>query len=165
MKIKLLLGLLLSCLTAAIYGQHTVTGKVIDQKGDPMIETTVIEKGTTNGTTTDLDGNYTLEVSSPDASLHISFVGYEEKTIPIEGRTEINVTLKEKTEELDEVIVVGYGIEKKQDLSGSIELVESKEIENVPIMSSEEVLQGKASGVFVAASSGAPGAPISVRIR
>ncbi len=165
MKIKLLFGFLLSCLMSAVYGQHTVSGKVIDQKGESMIETTVIEKGTTNGTTTDLNGNYTLEVSSPDVSLHFSFVGYEEKTVPVEGRAEINVTLKEKNEVLDEVIKIGYGTEKKQDISGSIEVVESKEIESVPIMSSEEVLQGKASGVFVAASSGAPGAPISVRIR
>ncbi len=166
MKIKLLFGLLLSCLTTiAMYGQHTVKGKVVDEAtGEAMIGTNVVEKGTTNGTTTDIDGNYTLEVSSPDATLHVSFVGYQEKTIPIKGRYEINVSLIEG-EEIGVVVREGYRTVKKADLTSSIEVVESKDIESVPIMSSEEVLQGKASGVFVASSTGAPGSPISVKIR
>ncbi len=142
-----------------------VQGKVTSSEDNyPLPGVNIVIKGTTDGTITDLDGNYELTVSS-DASLVYSFIGYEDKEIQVKGRTEINVKLDVKAQELEETVVIGYGVVKKKDLTGSIEVVESEDIESIPIMTSEQVLQGKASGVFVATSNGSPGSPISVRIR
>ncbi len=142
----------------------TIEGDVFDENGEPMIGANIIEKGTTNGTTTDIDGHYVLHLLSRNAEIQVSFVGYEEKTFKVSQRFNYDITLEPSTQQLDEIIVVGYGTVKKHDLTSSIEVVESRDIESIPILRSE-VLQGEAAGVFIAANSGAPGAPHGIRIR
>ena len=151
--------------TENVIFQHQVTGKVLDENGDPLIGVNVVEKGTTNGTVTDIDGNYKLTISDPQGTLVFSFIGYLKEEVPVNGRSEIDMNMIPDLQKLEELVVVGYGTVKKEDLTGSVEVVQSDEIQNNLIVSSEEVLQGRAAGVFVATSTGAPGSPISVRIR
>ncbi len=150
-----------------VYSQDRfhVSGKVTDENEDLLIGVNVIEKGTTTGTITDVNGNYSLNVSGPDAVLVFSFVGYLTKEIPVNNQNVINVSLRPDLQQLEEIVVVGYGTVKKEDLTGSVEVVDAEIINRRSILSSEEALQGKASGVFVASSTGSPGSPISVRIR
>lgn len=143
----------------------SVSGKVRDENGNPLIGVNIIEKGTMNGTVTDVNGIYSLDVSGPEATLVFSFIGYVKKEKIVSGQEEINITLEPDLQELDEIVVVGYGTVKKKDLTGSVELIGAESINKLPLRSTEQVLQGQASGVFVAASSGAPGSPVSVRIR
>jgi TonB-linked SusC/RagA family outer membrane protein len=145
--------------------QVEVTGTVLDENGNPLIGVNVVEKGTTNGTVTDIDGNYRLSVSDPNTTLVFSFIGYLKEEVPLNGMNEINISMIPDLQRLEELVVVGYGTVKKEDLTGSVEVVQSDEIKNNLIVSSEEVLQGRAAGVFVASSTGAPGSPVSVRIR
>jgi len=142
-----------------------VSGKVVDENSSPLIGVNVVEKGTTNGTVTGVDGTYRIIVSDPQATLLISYIGYLNQEIPVNGQEVVNVSMKPESQELDELVIVGYGTVKKEDLTGSVEVVQADQIENNMIVSTEEVLQGRASGVFVAASTGSPGSPISVRIR
>ncbi|MFW6327174.1 MAG: SusC/RagA family TonB-linked outer membrane protein, partial [Bacteroidota bacterium] len=153
--------------TISLFSQEgfRVTGKVLDENGEPLIGVNVIEKETTIGTVTDLDGNFELIVSGPGSILVFSFIGYLNEEIPLNGQNELQVSLVPDLQELDEVVVIGYGTVKKEDLTGSVELAETKGIEKLSLFSTEQAIQGKVSGVFVAASSGAPGSPVSVRIR
>lgn len=161
----LLFGMITSVLFSYGQGNYMVSGNITDENGEPLIGANVVEKGTNHGTVTDVNGNYNLDLSDPDAVLVFSYVGYLKEEVPIEGKSELNITLIPDLMELESVVVVGYGTVKKSDLTGSVEVVESEDIKNVPVMSSEQVLQGRASGVFVAASNGSPGSQISVRIR
>lgn len=121
--------LLLSLIPLWAFAQKvTVKGVVKDAMGETVIGASVLEKGTTNGTITDFDGNFELNVS-PRATLSISFVGYKTQEIPVAGKTSFTITLKEDTEVLDEVVVVGYGQMKRSDLTGSVVSVDSKSIE------------------------------------
>ncbi len=128
---------------------RVVKGVVKDALGDPVIGANVAEVGTTNGTITDLDGNFSLEVS-PRGSISVSFIGYETQTISVAGKSIINVTLKEDTETLDEVVVVGYGTQKKRDLTGAITSVKSEALVATAPTNIQEALRGKAAGVMVA---------------
>jgi len=111
----------------------TVTGKVTDSKtGEPLPFVNVIIKGTTEGTTTDNDGNYTLKVPGGNVSLRFSFVGYEDVFVPVNGQKVINVKMSEVSEQLNEVVVIGYGVQKKSDLSGSVASVKSEELLDIP---------------------------------
>ena len=133
-----------------------VTGVVNDNLG-PVIGATVIEKGTTNGVTTDLDGNFKLTVSSTKAVLQISFVGYATQEIPLNGKTSFNIVLKEDSEMLEEVVVVGYGAQKKESVVGAISQVSSKELLASPAANVSQAIAGKISGVITSQTSGAPG--------
>ena len=101
-----------------------VTGTVTDAKGEPLLGVNVVVKGTTNGTITDLDGKYSLEVE-PNSILVVSYIGYVSQQIPASGEV-VNVTLKEDTQNLDEVVVVGYGTQQKKDITGSVAVVDTK---------------------------------------
>lgn len=172
MKIKCLLKMrrvmivslfILFGLTQAWAQMIQITGKVIDESNEPMIGVSVLEKGTTNGVITDLDGNYKLMVS-PNSTIVYSFVGYtsiEKKAV----KGVMNITLKENNQLLDEVVVVGYGVQKKSSLTGSISSVKSEDMENRTITSAQEALQGKTSGVQVVTVSGEPGAAPNIRVR
>ena len=132
--------------------------------GESIIGATVIETNqTSNGTITDIDGNFTLNVPS-NSTIVISFVGYKTQEIPVAGKTQINVTMKEDTEMLDEVVVVGYGVQKKSDVTGAMARVGSEELNTRPVNNAFEALQGKAAGVDIT-SSERPGTIGSVRIR
>ena len=145
---------------------HTVKGLVEDALG-PVAGANVIEKGTTNGTITDADGNFTLNVSSPNAILVISYIGYKEQEIPVNNQTSFNIKLVEDSQALEEVVVVGYGTQKKVNLSGSVAAVNVEELtESRPITNVGHVLAGMAAGVNVQSSSNQPGnddAAITVR--
>jgi TonB-linked SusC/RagA family outer membrane protein len=148
-----------------VFNRHRVSGTVLDEKGNPLIGVNLIEAGTTNGTVTDIEGNYNITVSDPRASLLFSFVGYLKEGIIVNGQREINLTMKPDLHKLDEFVLVGYSSVRREDLTGSVEVVQVDDIKNNLVVSSEEVIQGRAAGVFVASSTGSPGSPISVRIR
>ncbi len=140
-----------------------VTGTVTG--GDePLLGVTVVVVGTTNGTTTDFDGNYTLNAPG-DAELQFSFIGYETQTIAVNNQTSINVSLSEDFQRLDEVVVVGYGATKARDLTGAVSSVKAEELTEKPFVSVDQALQGKVAGVTISQNSGAPGGGISVRVR
>ena len=126
-----------------------VTGVVKDATGETVIGASVLEKGTTNnGTITDFDGNFKLTVSNPNATLLISFVGYQTQEISLNGKSSIVVTLKEDSEMLEEVVVVGYGAQKKESVVGAISQVSSKELLQSPAANVSQAIAGKISGVI-----------------
>lgn len=138
--------------------QRQVTGIVKDQTGEPIIGASVLEKGTTNGVITDLDGNFKLTVSNAvKAVLQISYVGYKTQEISVNGKTLLEVVLKEDTELLDEVVVVGYGAQKKESVVGAISQVSSKELLASPAANVSQAIAGKIPGVITTQTSGAPG--------
>ncbi len=139
-----------------------VTGTVTDAKGEPLLGVNVVVKGTTNGTITDLDGKYSLEVE-PNSILVVSYIGYVSQQIPASGEV-VNVTLKEDTQNLDEVVVVGYGTQQKKDITGSVAVVDTKDLLASSGSSATQQLQGKAAGVYIG-QSGSPGSQSMVRIR
>lgn len=141
-----------------------VKGTVSDKSGTPIIGANIIEKGTTNGIITDLDGNYTLTVS-PQGTLVFSYVGYLTQEIKVNGKTTINVKLQEDTEMLDEVVVVGYGTMKKSDMTGAITSVNTEDLAKRTTTSPAEALQGKVAGVNIMKTGGNAGAGVSVKIR
>lgn len=144
-------------------GAKTISGTVTEATtGEALIGVTVVEPGTSNGTTTDLDGRYTLNVTG--SKIVFSYIGYKSQEISVTGSKELNIKLLSDTE-LDEVIVVGYGTQRKSELTGAISSISSKDIKNYSVSNASELLSGKASGVFVAASSGQPGSTAVVRIR
>ncbi len=142
----------------------TVSGTVVDQTGMPVIGANVLEKGTTNGMITDLDGNFSIKVNS-NATLVISFIGYVTQEIKVAGKTNFQVTLKEDSETLDEVVVVGYGTMKKSDLSGASVSMGEDKLKGSIITNLDQSLQGRAAGVTAVATSGAPGSSSSIRVR
>ncbi|KAF5076836.1 TonB-dependent receptor SusC [anaerobic digester metagenome] len=143
----------------------TITGTITDGRdGSPMIGVTILQKGTTNGTTTDLSGAYSLKAPK-DAILVFSFIGYETIEQPINGRTAINVTLNEATESLDEVIVIGYGVQKKSDKTGAVANVKAEELNKGIMQDPIQSLAGKTAGVLITKKGGDPNAGFSVKIR
>jgi TonB-linked SusC/RagA family outer membrane protein len=158
--------LILLCLIPVwTYAQSvTVKGLVKDQFGDPVIGASVLQKGSSNGTITDIDGKFVLTVPS-NGVITISFVGYKTAEVPVAGKSVMNVTLKEDTEMIDEVVVVGYGQMKRSDLTGSVVSVSDAAIKKSVTTSVDQVLQGRAAGVQIQANSGTPGASTAIRIR
>lgn len=142
----------------------TLTGVVKDIAGEPIIGASLLEKGTSNGTITDLDGTFVLKVSTKN-NLVVSFIGYKSQEIAVAGRTQIAIVLKEDTEVLDEVVVVGYGQMKRSDLTGSVVSINDAAIKKSVPTSIDQVLQGRAAGVQIQANSGTPGASSAIRIR
>ncbi len=146
--------------------EREITGKITDaETGEPLIGVTIQVEGSTKGTITDFDGNYSIKVSGPEDVLQYSYIGYEKKAIKVGDKSSINVELKEEVSELEEVVVVGYGTVKKEDLTGAVSKVESKKLEKVQSSNLEEALQGQATGLIVSRNSGKPGGDASVRIR
>jgi len=155
--------LLAACATVFAQGGYQVKGVVVDELG-PVIGATIIEQGTTNGTTTGLDGDYVLTVSGPNAVVEISCMGYATQIYPANA-VPATVTLAEDTTFLDEVVVIGYGTVKKSDLTGSVSTVKADEVNKGVITSPADLMRGKTAGVVVTAGSGMPGAGATVRIR
>ena len=128
-----------------------VTGIVKDQNGEPIIGANVVEKGTTNGTVTDVDGKFSLEVS-PSAILQISYVGFDTKEIPVKGKSTVDIFLAENMEDLDEVVVIGYGTMKKSDLTGAVSSIKGEKISAVASNDITDILQGKVAGMNITSS-------------
>ena len=165
MKYFFYLSLVLMSISNA-FGQAEVTGTVTSDEGDPLPGVNVIVKGTANGVVTDFDGNYTINIASPDTAILVfSYLGFQTLETPVLGQIVINISLTEGSTELDEVVVVGYGEQSKAKVTGSITSVKAEDLENRPVSSFENSLQGKAAGVQVVQNSGAPGGGATVRIR
>lgn len=144
---------------------NKITGKVVDANSEPIVGATIKEQGTANGTITDIDGNFNFVVS-PNAIIEISYIGYQGKQVKTTSEKSMFITLKEDAELLDEVVIVGYGIQKKVNLTGAVSVVDSKTIQNRPITNATQALQG-AQGVYVNSAAGAqPGNDAAtIRIR
>ena len=168
-RLLLLTAFLVAFATLASTGwaqSRTVTGTVTSSEdGQPLPGASVVLKGTSTGTATDVNGQYELSVPQDGGVLRVSFVGYVAREVPIEGRSEIDVELTPDYQELSEVVVVGYGSQIQKDVTGNISRVAAEDIENSPVTSIEETLQGKAAGVFIENSSGKLGQGINVQIR
>lgn len=141
-----------------------IQGTVKDKVGESVIGASVVEKGTTNGTITDFDGNFALEVPA-NATLVISYIGYKTQEIPVAGKKKIQIILKEDTETLDEVVVIGYGSARKSDVTGSIASVGGDKLREVPATNITYALQNRVAGVDMAQTSSQPGASMQIRIR
>ncbi|MFD1293332.1 SusC/RagA family TonB-linked outer membrane protein [Lutibacter holmesii] len=166
MKIQILkniffLGMLL---LGAVAQAQSISGTVSDANG-PLPGASIVVKGTSNGTTTDFDGNYSLDNVAGDAVLVVTFMGYGTQEVNVNGESVIPIILIEESDVLEQVVVVGYGTKKKSLVTGAISSLDSKEIENVSTPRVEQILQGRVSGVTVVSTSGAPGSGAKVRIR
>jgi len=144
--------------------QKRISGIVVDANGQPIIGANVVEKGTTNGIITDVDGKFTLNASSSSV-LQISYLGYLTQEISIGNKSDFTVKLYEDTQKLDEVVVVGFGSAKRRDLVGSVSKVKSDQIDKMPVTNVAESLQGMASGLMVMNKSGNPGSAPSIIVR
>ena len=145
--------------------QQIITGKVTTEQGEALTGVTVVVKGTTNGSITDFNGNYLLSEVPSDATLVFSFIGMRSKEIQIDGKTSINIVLEEETIGLEEVVAIGYGSQKKTDITSAIAVIDVADLASKPIVSAVDAITGKSSGVQVSTPSGAPGAELSVRVR
>ena len=141
-----------------------ISGIVKDERGEPVIGANVVVKGTTNGTVTDMDGKYTLEVPAGGV-LQISYIGYNTQEVKVGSVNVVNISLREDSEALDEVVVIGYGTVKKSDLTGAVGSVQMKDVSQVGITSADRALQGQIAGVQVNARTGQPGEAMMIRVR
>lgn len=162
-----LMGVLLSALLFCVHVHAQdliVKGHVADPTGEPIIGANIIVIGTTTGTITDYDGNFTLKVADKKAVLRIGYIGYKEVELPVSANL-LQIVLKEDTELLDEVVVIGYGTVKKSDATGSVTAIKPDEFNKGMQTTAQDALVGKMSGVNVVAGSGAPGSSATIRIR
>ena len=164
MKSLAILALSISTAVAAFAQNVTVTGRVVDEQDEPMIAAGVVQKGTTNGTTTDLDGQFRLVVPK-GATVVFSTIGYLQEERVIDQDMTLEIKMMPDNQMIEETVVVGYGVQKKSDVTGSISQVKSEDIQNRTITSPESALQGKTAGVQVFSSSARPGAAPSIQVR
>ncbi|KYG71234.1 MULTISPECIES: TonB-dependent receptor [Roseivirga] len=162
-----LMSLMLFLLSGVAYGQsRTVTGTVIgEDDGLALPQVSIFIKGTTQGTSTDFDGKYSIEVPSGESVLVYRFLGYVIKEVTVGNQTVINVSLTPDATTLGEVVVTGYGVERKREITGSIASLGGEKIKNMPMQSFDRALQGRAAGVLVQSSNGVPGGALRVRVR
>lgn len=165
-SIRRFLSMLLLAIVAigAYAQQNKVTGTVVDANGEPIIGASVIVKGTSNGGVTDLDGNFTINNVQPDQSIVISYIGYTSQTVAVKGKSNFQVVLESDDKLLDEVVVVGYGVQRKSDVTGALAHLDSKELTKMPVSNALEAMQGKAAGVDIT-NSQRPGEVGSITIR
>lgn len=148
----------------ALQQAKKITGTVTDAAGEPIIGANVVVKGTTNGTITDLDGNFSLEVPE-NSLLEISYIGYLTQSVAVQGQTDLRIALKEDSQSLDEVVVVGYGVQKKSDVTGSVTSISKERLSKIPVANVLQAIQGAAAGITITQSSAAPGDEPSALVR
>ena len=165
LNIRALLLALFISVSIGVFAQTSVRGVVLEPSGEPAIGATIMEKGTSVGTATDFDGNFSIKVASPNAVLVVSYVGMETQEVKLAGRTDVTITLKESGVALDEVVVVGYGTMKKSDLAGASVSMSEDDLKGSIITNLDQSLQGRATGVQAMSTSGAPGSSSSIRVR
>ncbi len=165
-NMRALLLLLFAAFTLSVPAQNiTVTGNVVDSTGEPVIGASVVQKGnTSNGTITDLDGNFSINVPS-DATLTLSYIGMVSQDVPVQGRSSVNVTLRDDAQTLDEVVVIGYGTARKKDLTGSVTTVSGAELAKVPVGNVAQAMSGRLAGVQITSADGSPDAEVLIRVR
>ncbi len=161
---RLFFLVIMAITTTMVMAQGKISGTIVDATGEPVIGASVIVKGTTNGTVTDFDGKYSLLNVPQDGTLVFSFVGFRTQNVSVGGRSSINVTLEEDKQMLDEIVVVGYGVQRKSDVTGALTRVGEKELSAKPVSNAFEALQGKAAGVDIT-SSERPGSVGNIMIR
>lgn len=154
---RILFLLMFFCFTLLSYGQTTVKGKVTDSKGEALIGVNVKIKNTMQGTITDIDGVFTLSVANTNQTLELSYVGFQTLSYSLNGRASVSITMREDTELLDEVVVVGYGTQKKISVTGAISTVSEREIAKAPSIGITNVIGARVAGVSMLQSSGQPG--------
>ena len=165
MGIRRFLFLVVIAVTSTMaWAQGNVSGKVVDATGEPVIGASVVVKGTTTGAVTDIDGNFSIPNVPRNANLEISYIGFKTQSISVSGKNAINVTLQEDRQMLDDVVVVGYGVQKKSDVTGAMASVSTEELNARPVNNALEALQGKAAGVDITTNE-RPGQLGSIRIR
>ena len=164
-KIILLLCTIFIGTTNLFAQQGVIKGVIKDSSGETIIGATVLVKGTSNGTITDFDGNYTLSNVKPDDVIIFSFIGLESQEIVFTGQAVLNVTLSDSNQKLDEVVVIGYGVVKKKDATGSVTAIKPDEINKGLAVNPQDMLQGKVAGVNITTNDGAPGSGSVIRIR
>lgn len=165
---KLMLAGLLNCIfvLSAFAQDARITGTITDSEtGEALIGVNIMEKGTYNGTVTDLDGNYSLMLETDNAVLSITYIGYKSQDIPVEGQTEIDIVLEPDVASLDEFVVVGYGVMKRSDLTGAVSSVDNAELSKVKTHNAVEALQAKVAGMDIRSSDGRAGANPSIQLR
>ena len=150
--------------SSALHAQSLITGKISDKAGQALPGVNVIKKGTTSGTSTDANGNYSIEATGSDI-LVVSFIGYQSQEIVVGNRAKVDVQLEEDVAELQEVVVVGYGTQKKSDLTGSVASLSGDKMRGSMAANVNQALQGRIAGVTVSQNSGQPGSAVSIRIR
>lgn len=143
----------------------TVTGKVVNAAGQPLVKVSVVEKGTTNGAVTNEDGSFSINVSNKDAVLVISYVGFKSQEIALSGRTGLSVILEEDKKAFEEVVVVGYGAKKRSDITGSVSSVPKQRLSQLPVTNLLHAIEGSVAGVNVSQTSSVPGSSAAVLIR
>lgn len=164
-KILFLLVFVATCWTTAM-AQLTVKGTVVsDSESEPLVGVAILEKGTSNGTITDIDGNYSIQLKSNNATLVVSYMGYTTQNISVNGRSNIDIRLVDDSKLLDDVVVVGYGTMKKSDISGSVATINKEQMARKVPVNVAQALQGAAAGVMVTSQDGAPGSKSAIRIR
>lgn len=162
---RLLLALIVLCCSITVMAQgNYVKGHVKDAAGEPIVGATIMENGSSNGTATDIDGNFSINMQEAKGTLTISSLGYTTKKVAVEGGGTVNVVLVDNARQLNEVVVVGYGTMKKKDLTGAVSSVGNKEFQSTPVSNVGQALQGKLSGVQVV-DAGAPGDNVTIKIR
>lgn len=145
--------------------QSLVSGLVTDSDGIPLAGANVVEKGTTNGVTADFDGNFSIEVANANATLVVSYIGYSTKEIPLNGQASVNIVLEESAAGLDEVVVVGYGVQKKSDITGAVSNISEEKLQSRPTANFSDALQGRSSGVQIRQSGGDLDGKFQIAIR
>ena len=162
---EILLTFLLVTFTSVAFAQTTtVTGHIIGTDGVGIPGVSVQEQNSTNGTATNSSGDFTLNISNPNATLLITSLGYASQTISLNGRTDITVTLLGSVTQLAQVVVIGYGTQQKKDLTGASATVKGAQIANIPVLTATQAIQGKVAGVRIT-SSGAPGSAPAINAR
>ena len=161
---RFLFLLVLAVTSTMAWAQGNVSGKVVDATGEPVIGASVVVKGTTTGSVTDIDGNFSIPNVPRNANLEISYIGFKTQSVSVSGKNAINVTLQEDRQMLDDVVVVGYGVQKKSDVTGAMASVSTEELNARPVNNALEALQGKAAGVDITTNE-RPGSLGSIRIR
>jgi len=164
-NIRALLLILLAALSLNLSAQNiTVTGSVKDKNGEPVIGASVTEKGTTNGTMTDINGYFTLKISGK-RSLAVSYIGMQPQEIALKGKTKIEVVLEDNAVTLSDIVVIGYGTAKKKDLTGAVSSVQGDVLAKVPVTGAAQALTGRLAGVQITTADGSPDAEMIIRVR
>ncbi len=163
-KLWVTMAILLTFALPSLAQKITVSGHVADEHGEDLIGATVMEKGTTNGTSADIDGNFTITVPS-NATLVVSYVGYDPMEVPVNGQTHLNIVMKENATMLAETVVIGYGSVKKSDATGSVAIVTPDDVEAGISTSAQDLLVGASPGVTVTTNGGDPTGNANIRIR
>lgn len=161
---RLMFTVLFAVFAIGAFAQNKVTGTVVDVQGEPIIGASVVVKGTSNGTVTDFDGKFTVANAPAKGNLEISYIGYKTQVLALAGKSQFSVTLEEDRQLLDEVVVVGYGVQKKSDVTGALAHMDAKELTNMPVSNALQAMQGKAAGVDIT-NSQRPGEVGSITVR